>query len=270
MATSGSASISAEAAVTANVAIGGPGGAGGNAGTIEISSKKISAIETYGKFSPGLIAQAIGGGGGNGGSSMSLSGTIGGDGSASGGVSMGGSGGTGGTGGGIDLDGLQGIVQTRDEFSPGIILQSIGGGGGNGGTSLNYSLSAGGDGAIDATASLAGVEHGRIRRGCRDQDRFKIQTEADHSQASRCSQLVGAEKQVQAIRFSDRFSKNTFTAGRTLEGLPKMAIKEGTSPLNMKTNCTNKRLSENKWCICAQLLFNPLAAVAAMEEIHQH
>ena len=59
VATSGSASISAEAAVTANVAIGGPGGAGGNAGTIEISSKKISAIETYGKFSAGLIAQAI-------------------------------------------------------------------------------------------------------------------------------------------------------------------------------------------------------------------
>ncbi len=136
--------------------VGGQGSAGGHGGTITVSN--LGGISTIGEFSPGVVAQSVGGGGGNGGAVMTLS--------AIASIGLGGSASQGGNGGTICIDNTalcgtpnsDGSVTTYDDnlyastgagdaaistvgdFSPGLIAQSIGGGGGNGGSVKNYSV----------------------------------------------------------------------------------------------------------------------------------
>jgi hypothetical protein len=151
-------------------AIGGSGGTGGDAGIARIFHVG-GAVSTAGEFSPGLVAQSIGGGGGSGGNVVDVS--------VGAGLGIGGSGSGGGYGGhacvsntydGCDYTDSTGEVDgspsddvdkapalsgstiiTSGDFSVGAMAQSIGGGGGNGGT-------ANGAGALDvATLQIGGM-----------------------------------------------------------------------------------------------------------------
>ncbi|OWJ68741.1 hypothetical protein BWR60_03065 [Inquilinus limosus] len=154
-------------------AVGGSGGAGGDAGIARIFDVG-GTVSTTGEFSPGLVAQSIGGGGGSGGNVVDVS--------VGAGLGIGGSGSGGGYGGhacisntydGCDYTDSTGEVDgspsddgdkapalsgstiiTSGDFSAGAIAQSIGGGGGNGGT-------ANGAGALDvATLQIGGLGAG--------------------------------------------------------------------------------------------------------------
>ena len=52
--------------------MGGDGGSGGDAGQVTVDNSG-SLITTAGDFSPGIVAQSVGGGGGSGGGSIGLS-----------------------------------------------------------------------------------------------------------------------------------------------------------------------------------------------------
>lgn len=119
--------------------VGGDGAAGGQGGHVSIQD--IGTITTAGRFSPGVLAQSIGGGGGNGGDTFT----------ASIGVAMaiGGSGSGGGNGGSVclgnagacgDMSPGPMFLTTHGDYSPGIIAQNIGGGGGTGGSATNATL----------------------------------------------------------------------------------------------------------------------------------
>ena len=179
-ATSGSLAAG-PAAVAVAVGDGGDGGSGGDGGLVIVGDQSAlpagyesdpvnnvafdvnnlgegysGSISTQGKFSPGFIAQSVGGGGGNGGTSTAVSATASPTVSASIGVSLGGGGGKGGVGGSVGV-GLGAInISTQDEYSPALLVQSVGGGGGNGGSSINVGLSAGGAAAGAVTVGMGG------------------------------------------------------------------------------------------------------------------
>ncbi|MAM09367.1 MAG: autotransporter [Rhizobiaceae bacterium] len=111
-----------------------------NGGTVGISN--TARISTGGGSSIGILAQSIGGGGGSGGDSQGMAG-VGGQGSA------------GGSGGTVAVSNLGGI-RTAGEFSPGAVIQSIGGGGGNGGGVMTLSAIA----SIGLGGSAAQGGHG--------------------------------------------------------------------------------------------------------------
>ena len=94
-----------------------------NGGTVGVSN--TATITTGGDSSIGILAQSVGGGGGSGGDALGMAG-VGGQGSA------------GGWGGLIAISNL-GRISTAGEFSPGAVVQSIGGGGGNGGAVMTLS-----------------------------------------------------------------------------------------------------------------------------------
>jgi len=136
---------------------GGDGGAGGMGGQVLVGhratpsgalntwdgSGQLQAAErgfsgsilTRGEYSPGFIAQSIGGGGGNGGASVTVAAAAGAAGSGAIGVGLGGNAGAGSDGRRVVV-GMAGNVTTEGIFSPGILVQSVGGGGGNGGSSI--------------------------------------------------------------------------------------------------------------------------------------
>jgi hypothetical protein len=157
------------ATVTANITVGGKGGAGNHGGRVDISN--TGNISTKGPGSAAIFAQSVGGGGGHGGSASTLSGTlyqsifsaanaVGGAYalkraldlakadpeflkswgqkkwelavSANAGVSVGGNGRGGGNGGEVKVENTRSL-ETGGQRSPGIFAQSVGGGGGNGG-----------------------------------------------------------------------------------------------------------------------------------------
>lgn len=115
--------------------VGGQGGSAGEAGGVSVSNS--GSITTTGAHSPGVFAQAVGGGGGNAGSSYQLFGgqTFNFD------INIGRGGGGGGNGGGgvrrsndstdyaVVID-HQGSIITNGVDSAGVFAQSIGGGGG--------------------------------------------------------------------------------------------------------------------------------------------
>ena len=156
---SGGASISRSSSFTGNVAVGGSGGDGGDGGTISLKPVRFSAIRSQGLFSGGLQAQSIGGGGGNGGSSTSLTLTGSATSSWNGSVAVGGNGGDGGNGAAVKLVGEGGVITTARAFSPGTLLQSIGGGGGNGGSATTL-LGTGGSNALNAGVAVGGTGGG--------------------------------------------------------------------------------------------------------------
>ena len=159
---------------TIGFGFGGDGGNGGLGGTVDVES--ASNIVTDGEQSHGLMAQSVGGGGGAGGFSLTAAVT------AFGGfnLSMGGDGGLGNSGGTVDVNNLGSIV-TLDEYSHGIVAQSVGGGGGAGGASgsvmvnfsslipvppeipitgsANFAVSVGGDGGYGGAGGAVNVHN---------------------------------------------------------------------------------------------------------------
>ncbi len=174
----GGAAIAASAVVTqnaqktysANIALGGEGGAGATGGTVSVTNR--ADILTTGDHALGILAQSIGGGGGNGGSStiaaLSLSRDMlsKGQGSqtVSGNVALGGHGSVGGAGGAVTVSNRQSIT-TLGDHAAAIIAQSVGGGGGNGGASRVLSITSSSaastdDGKSKALTSSADVSLG--------------------------------------------------------------------------------------------------------------
>ncbi|WP_124668506.1 autotransporter outer membrane beta-barrel domain-containing protein [Burkholderia sp. Bp8986] len=128
--------------------IGGGGGAGGSAsglaamggsgalpgkGNSVIIYSQNGSITTSGLSSAGVLGQSIGGGGGDGGLASGAE------------VTIGGVGGGGGDGGAVTFssgNGSGSTITTNGDYSPAVLMQSIGGGGGNGGNSSNEGLFA--------------------------------------------------------------------------------------------------------------------------------
>ena len=130
------------------VSLGGNGGGGANADTVQVSNtSNISTgcnpgcpiSGTGADHSPGIQAQSIGGGGGSGGFSVSGNVQINDSPSASVGVSLGGSGAGAGAGGAVGVSNASSIL-TSGPNSAGVLAQSVGGGGGSGGFSVSGSL----------------------------------------------------------------------------------------------------------------------------------
>ncbi len=151
--------------VSLSAAVGGSGGDGGAGGTVRAGTFDANgnlteagfggSILTGGERSVGLLAQSVGGGGGNGGLAVSAA-AAGSDGlGVAVAVGVGGSGGDGGAGGSVSV-GFEGNVTTEQDFSSGMLVQSVGGGGGNGGGSITGSLAVGGVGAGSVSVGLGG------------------------------------------------------------------------------------------------------------------
>ncbi|MBZ9776536.1 autotransporter outer membrane beta-barrel domain-containing protein [Mesorhizobium sp. CO1-1-8] len=136
----------------AAIGVGGSGSKGGDGGQVffRTVADGLQKIETHGVDSTGLIVQSIGGGGGNGG----FSGAVG----VAAAVSVGGSGSGGGKSMAADAT-FNGTVDTFQDRSAGIIVQSVGGGGGNGGGAFTGSFAVavgiGGAGDVGGTTSTA-------------------------------------------------------------------------------------------------------------------
>ncbi|WP_222934553.1 autotransporter outer membrane beta-barrel domain-containing protein [Caulobacter sp. 17J80-11] len=116
--------------------VGGGGSAGGNGGQVTVANS--GSITTDGKRAHGAMAQSVGGGGGSGGG-------------AGGVVGIGGSSDEGGDGGDVFMTNTAtGEITTTDDYSYGVMAQSVGGGGGSGGF-------AGGLVAVGGTGSGGGA-----------------------------------------------------------------------------------------------------------------
>jgi uncharacterized protein YhjY with autotransporter beta-barrel domain len=145
-----------------SASVGGKGGSGADAGTVQVTNS--SSISTgflskdmifgnymvFGHDAAGIEAQSVGGGGGNGG--FSVSGDVSTTGYAPS-VSLGGSGGAAGNGAAVTVTNTGAAITTMGDRSAGIAAQSIGGGGGHGGFSVAGSLSSS---KADAVFSLGG------------------------------------------------------------------------------------------------------------------
>ncbi len=134
--------------ISASFALGGSGGKGGVASTVNVNA--ATAITTKGDGAHGIIAQSIGGGGGTGGSSSS---------SAEGGkystaLSVGGSGSKGAISDVVSVSSTE-LIMTTGHHSIGIYAQSIGGGGGSGGAS-SASDTAGESGIAAVSMGIGG------------------------------------------------------------------------------------------------------------------
>ncbi|MEM7170567.1 MAG: autotransporter outer membrane beta-barrel domain-containing protein [Pseudomonadota bacterium] len=117
------------------VAVGGDGAGGGAGSTVNLTNS--GDIITKDTVSLGILVQSVGGGGGDAGNSIGL-------------ASIGGSGDAGADGGAVSASN-SGTIETQDDGSIGILVQSVGGGGGHGGDSdalvaIGGSAGGGGDG----------------------------------------------------------------------------------------------------------------------------
>src|SRR5690606_11188179 len=135
-----------------SIAIGGSGSGGGNGGSICMgnagacgnASPQAMTLTTRGDYSPGIVAQNIGGGGGSGGSVTNF-------GLASfAALQLGGSAGAGGHAGaeGTSIEYTNLNILTGGSHSAGILAQSIGGGGGTGGDANNFDITVGLNAAV--------------------------------------------------------------------------------------------------------------------------
>ncbi len=137
-----------------SVSVGGSGGAASAGGTVKAWT--ASNVTTLGASSTAILAQSVGGGGGNGGGSIAAGLSASGGGAGSIGVGIGGSGGGGGNAGTLVLRVGGDNIETRGQFSSGVVAQAIGGGGGNGGYSVAASATAGGIGAGSVNVGIGG------------------------------------------------------------------------------------------------------------------
>jgi uncharacterized protein YhjY with autotransporter beta-barrel domain len=140
--------------LTANVSIGGTGGAAANGGLAKVDNQGL--IVTTGETADGILAQSVGGGGGAGGS---------GDGQASASsagttialtLNMGGSGAAAGKGGDVTATN-EGAIVTLGDGAAGIVAQTVGGGGGRAGGAAG---SGHGSANYGATVNLGGTGGG--------------------------------------------------------------------------------------------------------------
>lgn len=144
------------------VAVGGKGGAGGDAGElVHVETSAGSTIKTAGLRSYGIAAQSIGGGGGNGGMAFAASGGAG----LSLTASVGGAGAPGGDGKAVEVVNA-GSIETQAAQAVGVFTQSIGGSGGNGGFAgslamgaASVSVSVGGSGDVGGVAGKVEVDN---------------------------------------------------------------------------------------------------------------
>ncbi|AXY57413.1 hypothetical protein CDG60_13070 [Acinetobacter chinensis] len=143
--------------LNANIALGGKGGAGGQADTVKIINK--AQIVTSGSSSSAIVSQSIGGAGGNAGGAVAAS-----LGSANAvNLAIGGKGGAGGKAGVAKVENDADYIETNGDNSSAIVAQSIGGDGGNGGFAgaadimggNSIGLSFGGAGSAGAEANNA-------------------------------------------------------------------------------------------------------------------
>ncbi|WP_263493396.1 autotransporter outer membrane beta-barrel domain-containing protein [Mesorhizobium sp. ES1-6] len=148
----GNGGFSIAGSLGAAIGVGGSGALGSDGGQVffRTVADGLQNIETHGTDSAGLIVQSIGGGGGNGG----FSGTVG----VAAAVSVGGDGAGGGKSMAADAT-FNGTVDTFQDRSAGIIVQSVGGGGGNGGGAFTGSFAVavgiGGNGGVGGATSTA-------------------------------------------------------------------------------------------------------------------
>ncbi len=122
------------------VGVGGFGGAGGDAGKVDVTVTGNNSISAWGRNGSGILAQSIGGSGGNGG--INVSGGIVSDSQIQVGV--------GGTGGNAGVGRTVTVTSSADVYASatggtlpgaaGVLAQSIGGGGGNGGMDVTGGL----------------------------------------------------------------------------------------------------------------------------------
>ncbi|MEL7114392.1 MAG: hypothetical protein AAGP08_02180 [Pseudomonadota bacterium] len=142
----------------ASMTVGGGGGTGGTASEASVISS--GSVNTTESDAEGILAQSVGGSGGRGGMAISGSLEIG-DGEQLG-VAIGGTGGSGGNSVNDTTSNLAAsvtttnTVKTAGDRSTGIIAQSIGGGGGQGGNSISGSISTGEDKALNASIGGSG------------------------------------------------------------------------------------------------------------------
>lgn len=143
----------AEGAGTISVGIGGGGASGGDGDAVVATVK--NSVRTTDDRSGGVLAQSIGGGGGNGGFDVTGSVSVGGTGSGSIGVGLGGNSGDGGEGGTVNAT-VNGAITTKGDASSGFVAQSIGGGGGNGGFNVTPTMAFSGEGSGAVSVGLGG------------------------------------------------------------------------------------------------------------------
>ncbi len=126
------------AASAFSVGIGGSGGTGGTGGEVTVTNAGM--IATYGTKAHGIVAQSIGGGGGNGGMTIAGNQAMGSReaGSKAGSFALGGSGGDGNASGDVSVINT-GSIEVFGDQSYGIYAQSVGGGGGDGALAIGLS-----------------------------------------------------------------------------------------------------------------------------------
>ncbi|WP_041277904.1 autotransporter outer membrane beta-barrel domain-containing protein [Desulfotalea psychrophila] len=138
-----------------NVSVGGSGGKGSTADTVDITNS--GQITTAGYHSTGITAQSVGGNGGDGGAIIAGAIDLSSDGSGSVNVSVGGDGGDSGTAKAVTVtNNSGGDITTSGHLSYGIFAQSIGGNGGKGGGSYAFTLSGSTGPTVDASVSIGG------------------------------------------------------------------------------------------------------------------
>ncbi|ATQ43306.1 hypothetical protein CSW64_13200 [Caulobacter mirabilis] len=175
--------------VGASAAVGGRGGLGGDGGIVDV--KGDATIFTKGVASEGLFAQSVGGGGGSGGFAVSFAFSGGAAVAGAFSVGLGGDAGNGGKGGVVTVD-SGGSIFTENNFSTGLVAQSVGGGGGTGGFSIAFAGS--GAGAASASASLGlGGAGGKGGAGDLVDARFdgSIRTKGDDARGAVIQSLGG-------------------------------------------------------------------------------
>ncbi len=172
-----SVSLNAVSADSLSVTLGGDGGGAGSAGSATVANE--GDLTTGSVYSPGILANSIGGSGGSGGFAFEGGVQVGtpfeGVPTVSLSYTMGGEGGGGATGGAVSVTNLGGIL-TQDYASPGISAASRGGNGGDGGNvytgliqaeskegTYNITVDVGGAGGGGGTGKAVTVDnHGAI------------------------------------------------------------------------------------------------------------
>jgi hypothetical protein len=135
------------------IAIGGKAGGGGKGGEVELTG--YADVTTTGVNSDGILVQSVGGGGGSGGYAIAISAAAGESAAIAGSIGVGGAGGGGGNGDKVTVN-AGGSIKTTNDFSEGLIAQSIGGGGGAGGYSVSIAVSGAGAAAGAGAISVGG------------------------------------------------------------------------------------------------------------------
>ncbi len=183
---------------TAQVSVGGSGGAAGNGGEVTVTTE--TALTTVGHNAPGISALSIGGGGGDSGTTLTAekasSGTIT--------ATVGGDGGTGGSGGPVSVTAMSDVT-TSGHHSVGIGAKSISQSGGSAGAVSQGSIisglavsssvgGSGGEGGISGKASLS--------------SQGNVTTKGSYANALEAQSLAGGGGSAKVV-----LSANTMTIG---------------------------------------------------------